>query len=497
MAEYRPCKDRTNHTNPLDPPVSGLGNMERPKSVILSTVEPTTAPQLSGQFDPSINRLLYGALPFNLGLAPTFKRQVSRVAINFSNMDRQISIVECQLRNNQSYANELGNTLSTEMVKYYYFTVGAYVVFRDMIRHRIASREIEDFVYHFEKRISSRNLLIDGTQTTTFLALRSSDTENPDFQAVTYCIAADPENDYDWKELVFKNYFITMLPNVPLLLRAIRRQLHGRYAENQPNRIFDHPTWNLATEAAGIGPDGKAPLPRVDPGTGTRATRYLRLQPGFIGFSPPVRNPVDFANKPRNNWPGPPDANKPNHDWFDFFGFFSRPGFHFFAELAKHMSTRASYINFSRVLDDVLDANTGSVKIQLVYENGLKKRYEDKLLERGMNKGFAPTKTNEDRPRRQIIVNALKRLISDIAKDSDSQLPNKITRNESQSSTSGTTDPTASTSQAPAKKDTTTAFKSKQFKGSKGKTSTRPTKLNAAKNAPRSAPNPTSSGSGI
>lgn len=308
----RPHEERSAHQDPQDPQVPGINNVQLPLSKPLPPSEPVKAPRPTTNHDPGTNRLIYGPFKPSLGFHQPFEFVNSTTISNFRQMDYLISESERLLLSSQNYVSEKGNRLSVYMVKYYYFTLGYYTVFRSMIRNQLATHDQKRFVSDFEDMFDVKNLPVDGTMAPFFLALSSCDTTaKHHFNQVAYHIPVDINVMYNWDNLVFYNDLMTLLPNIPLLLRAIRRQRTGRYVENGQRR-FENPEWNLTTDLIGSGQDRQGALPQVPPGTGPQTTKYLRLQPGFTVDNPQVPNPMDFAKNRFPDWPAKTNPNKPS-----------------------------------------------------------------------------------------------------------------------------------------------------------------------------------------
>lgn len=364
----RAPEEKSAHKDLPDPDVAGIGNTVAPKPVVPTPVEPVKPPRPSATHDPGPNRLLHGAFPSSIGIYTPFSNRNSTVVPNFRQMDRTITDVETALLSNQNYVSEKGNRLSAEMVKYYYFTTSMYVIFRNMVHARQADISQIEYVRNFESRFDVKNMPIDGMMRPFFLSLATSDTKYEEvYHRVLYVIKANLDDDYDWNELVFKTDYLLMIPNIPLLLRAIRRQCNGRTGDNNDARQYDNPTWNLTTDNSGSGQNNAQPLIRVDPGTGPRTTRMLYLTPGFTRQNPSVPKPREFGKCSRNEWP-PCPIQKPHYTWDDFFGFSDAPNQEFFVELLQNVEQRNGFINSSVTLDDVMTSNTGSVKLEIRLE---------------------------------------------------------------------------------------------------------------------------------
>ncbi|XP_059092023.1 uncharacterized protein LOC131887432 [Tigriopus californicus] len=102
----------------------------------------------------------------------------------------------------------------------------------------------------------------------------------------------------------------------------------------------------------------------------------MQLMPGFNLRPPPMHQPADFALSDQCEWPDPIDPDKPDHDWFDFFGFTTTGRQHFFSELIKHISEGCHFMSSCCTLDDVTRSNSGCSKIELRLHHKYETQYK-------------------------------------------------------------------------------------------------------------------------
>jgi hypothetical protein len=321
-----------------------------------------------GTTTPSLFTVSSQSIGEPVGIIEPFQRDHSTYIPNFTSFLDKISKMEEALRLNFYYERTPGKTLSEKEVMIYYCVALIYRIAKGECANGRASTDKINFIEFMERNFDMKNLIIEGPLAESFVALNPSAASNPKFRNVLPVL---PSLDDHYDEMSWDDDYLCLMPNIPLMIRAVNRLKNGAMQLGQPvgaqaqgNAVLRRVSseYNLTTD--NIHGANNAPLPQVLPGNAAnRLTRFLRLTPGFSSKAYDPSDATFYANM-ISGFP-----NTPNEilTWLDFCGFEDEDP-SWFDRLITKMDLRASFTNGPAVLDELMTNNSGQSKISLILD---------------------------------------------------------------------------------------------------------------------------------
>lgn len=364
MPINKPEDAKTSHDDQPPKELSGVLTTIPPgQEQLPPAIPPPQPPKPTGMHNPGINLYPEKQCGETIGLNDTPEHTKSTFTPNFTEFNRLVAHLDELLSTNFYYGRNVANHLAGDQVKIYYNILAFIAIFKQMISAGKADQEIADFVEYMESSFNIKDLPIDGTMTQFFAALATSKPEDTIYLDVLPTVPVRLASIYNDELKVFNSEYISLLPNMPILFRSVRRQLTGVHGAN--NVIVPaEGQYNLTTEETQL--NGQA-LPGQAAGAGPPVTEYLRIMPGL---ATPCLKPGDHRifQRTYRNWPPTPTIAGRN-TWAKFLGFTPNQDHEWFNTLCSFMIKRTGYINGSTTFDNAFTYNTGICKTTIDYSD--------------------------------------------------------------------------------------------------------------------------------